>query len=409
MSWFKGKKIVVGITGGIAAYKAAGVVSQLAKREAEVQVIMTTAAQQFITPLTFETLTHRPVLTDLWSVPLAHVELARSADLLVIVPATFDIVGKVAHGIADDLLTTTISATRAPILFCPAMDSRMFENPIFQENKKKLEGLGYHFLKPEEGRLASGRAGIGRLPAEERILQAVEEILTEGGLLQGFKILITAGPTRERLDPMRCLTNRSSGKMGYALAKTARAMGAKVLLVSGPTQLEPPAGVETIKVESTAEMHEVLLSQAAERDLILMVAAVADWRPKSSSKEKLSKAGKDELTLELEPTPDILKELGARKREGQVLIGFAAETENLVENAKKKLVEKNLDLVIANDVSRPDIGPESEENAVTLIWRDGRVEELPKMEKGALAREILKKIAQRSPPVAPPNRVDENF
>jgi len=322
------------------------------------------------------------------------VELAHSADLFVTVPATLNIIGKVAWGIADDLLTTTIAATRAPVLFCPAMDSQMFENPIFQENKKRLGGLGYHFLKPEEGRLASGRIGLGRLPAEEKILQVIEGILIEGELLQGFKILITAGPTRERFDPMRCITSRSSGKMGYALAEAAQELGAEVTLVSGPTQLEPPVGVETIRVESAAEMRRATLEHYPDKDLVLMVAAVADWRPKSSSAEKLAKAERAELVLELERTPDILKELGERKSEGQVLIGFAAETEDLVENARKKLVEKNLDLVIANDVSRPDIGPEGEENAVTLIWRDGRIAELPKMEKGALAREILKLIGK---------------
>ncbi|MFQ6090167.1 MAG: bifunctional phosphopantothenoylcysteine decarboxylase/phosphopantothenate--cysteine ligase CoaBC, partial [Candidatus Bipolaricaulia bacterium] len=330
--------------------------------------------------------------TDLWSEPLAHVELARGADLFLIIPATFNVVGKIAHGIADDLLTTTIAATRAPVLFCPAMDSQMFENPIFQENLRRLEGLGYHFLKPEEGRLASGRTGIGRLPAEERILQAVEEILAEGGLLQGLQILVTAGPTRERFDPMRCITNRSSGRMGYALAQAALSMGAEVTLISGPTQLEPPAGLEFIKVESAAEMHEAALEHYTNKDLILMVAAVADWRPRASAAGKLAKAGRGRLSLELERTPDILKELGERRSEGQVLVGFAAETEDLVENARKKIEEKNLDLVIANDVSRADIGPEAEDNMVTLIWRDGRIEELPKMEKGALAREILKSI-----------------
>jgi len=353
---------------------------------------MTKAARRFIAPLTFEALTHRPTLTDLWSAPLAHVELAHTADLFLIVPATFDIVGKLISGIADDLLTTTLAATRAPVLLCPAMDSQMFENPIFQENLRRLEGLGYHFLKPEEGRLASGRTGIGRLPAEERILQTVEEILAEGGLLQGLRILVTAGPTRERLDPMRCLTNRSSGRMGYALAREARAMGAEVVLISGPTQLPPPSGVEFIRVETAAEMRRAMLERYADRNLVLMVAAVADWRPKSSSRAKLAKDEREGLILELEPTPDILKELGMQKAEGQLLVGFAAETRDLVKNAKKKLEEKNLDLVIANDVSRADIGPEAEENAVTLVWRDGRVVELPRMEKGRLAREILKLI-----------------
>jgi len=396
----KGRRIIVGITGGIAAYKAAGIVSKLVQRGAEVRVIMTAAARRFITPLTLQTLSRNPVLTDLWSEPLAHIELAREADLFVIVPATLNIVGKVAHGIADDLLTTTISATRAPVLLCPAMDSQMFENPIFQENRRKLEGLGYRFLEPEFGRLASGRTGIGRLPSEEKILRAIEEVLMESDLLRGVKLLVTAGPTRERLDPMRCLTNRSSGKMGYALAGAAREMGAEVTLITGPTQLLPPAGVELIKVESAEEMHKTVLERSPGQDMVIMVAAVADWRPKTSSGEKLAKAkleaetGHVELTLELERTPDILKDLGERKPGGQFLIGFAAETEDLVENARKKLIEKNLDLIIANDISRADIGPEAEENAVIMIWRDGRIEELPKMGKRELAREILKLIAK---------------
>ena len=393
----KGRRIIVGITGGIAAYKAAGLISKLVQRGAEVHVLMTEAAQRFITPLTLQTLSRNPVLTDLWGEPLAHVELAREADLFVIVPATLNIVGKVAHGIADDLLTTTISATRAPVLLCPAMDSQMFANSIFQENKRKLEGLGYRFLEPEVGRLASGRTGIGRLPPEEDILRAIEGILAEGGLgpLRGLRVLVTAGPTRERIDPIRCITSRSSGKMGYALASAAREMGAEVLLISGPTGLEPPVGVELIKVESAEEMREAVLGRAAEQDLIVMAAAVADWRPKSPSTEKLSKAGKRELVLELERTPDILKELGERKSEGQILVGFAAETEGLLERARKKLEEKNLDMIIANDVSRPGIGFEAEENAVTLIWHDGRIEELPRMSKRKLAREIWRRLREK--------------
>ncbi len=400
MAELKGKKIVAGITGGIAAYKAAALVSKLVQRGAEVHVLMTAAAQRFVSPLTFEALTHRRVLTDLWSEPLAHIELAHTADLFVVVPATLNLIGKVASGIADDLLTTTLAATatRAPVLFCPAMDSQMFENPIFQENKRKLERLGYRFLEPEEGRLASGRVGRGRLPSEERILEAIEELLAEAEWrpLEGLRVLVTAGPTRERLDPMRCITNRSSGKMGYALAEVAHRLGAQVTLISGPTQLPPPAGVELTRVESAEEMHQAVLSRAPEQDLIMMVAAVADWRPRAPSPGKLKKLDQDRLLLELERTPDILKELGERKRAGQLLVGFAAETENLVEGARKKLEEKNLDLVIANDVSQPGIGPEADENAVTLIWRDGQVEELPRMEKGALAREIWKRLAGKA-------------
>ena len=391
-----GKKILIGVTGGIAAYKAANVVSKLVQAGAEVRVVMTAAARRFVTPLTFATLSHQPVLTSLWEEPLAHVELARWADLIAVVPATFDIVGKLAAGIADDLLTTVIAATRAPVLLCPAMDSQMFTNPVFQGNRRKLEGLGYRFLEPEEGRLASGRVGVGRLPSEEKIVAAIAEVLEERGLLAGKKVLVTAGPTRERIDPMRCITNRSSGKMGYALAAAAHEMGAQVLLISGPTQLEPPPGVQVLKIESAEELRDAMLEHFPDQDLIIMAAAVADWRPKASAAQKLAKEEHEELTLELERTPDILQELGEKKRPGQFLVGFAAETETerLQERAREKLMAKNLDLIVANDVSRPDSGPEVDVNAVTLLWRDGKVEELPHMQKRELARDILLRIVK---------------
>lgn len=395
MSTLAGKRIVAGICGGIAAYKAASVVSRLAQAGAPVTVIMTRAACQFVTPLTFQSLSHSRVLTDLWDEPLAHVELAYDADLFVLMPATYNIIGKLAHGIADDLLTTTLAATRAPVLVIPAMESQMYTNPVFQENKKKLAELGYRFLEPETGHLASGRQGIGRFPSEEKILNAIEEILAERALLRGHRVLVTAGPTREMLDPMRCITNRSSGKMGYALAEQARNFGAdSVCLITGPTQLEPPAGVECIRVESAEEMRAAVLERSSQFDLVLMAAAVADWRPKKASAHKLKKSARRELTLVLEKTPDILSELGKRKRKDQILVGFAAETEQLLEHAREKLKEKNLDLVVANEITAPGAGPEVETNIVTVLYRDGRSETLPCLPKREVAREILRRLAQ---------------
>ena len=394
-----GRTIVAGICGGIAAYKAAGVVSQLVQRGARVRVVMTRAAPEFVAPLTFEALTHEPVLCDLFrDEPLAHVELAQEADLVVVMPATYDIVGKVASGIADDYLTTLIAATRAPVLFVPAMESRMYENPIFQRNKRSLEEQGYRFLEPERGRLASGRVGIGRFPSEETIIKTIEQLLTERPLLQGTKVLVTAGPTRERIDPMRVITNRSSGKMGYALAEAARDMGASVVLIRGPTQLAPPAGVEAIHVESAEEMLNAVLEQAPKCDWVLMAAAVADWRPKRPLAQKSSKLSTQTLTLELERTPDILQELSAklkRKRKRPLLVGFAAETGDVVRKAKAKLRKKGLDAIVANDISQEGAGPEVDTNIVTLIFKDGRSEKLPKMPKRELAREILKNLARR--------------
>jgi len=396
MNAVSGKTIVVGICGGIAAYKAAGVVSQLVQRGGHVRAVMTRAAREFLAPLTLEALTHNPVLCDLFrDEPLAHVELAHEADLVVVMPATYDVVGKVASGIADDYLTTLIAATRAPVLLIPAMEAQMYENPIFQRNKRSLEELGYRFLEPEVGHLASGRVGIGRFPAEEKILAAIEQILQEGSLLQGLRVLVTAGPTRERLDPMRVITNRSSGKMGYALAEAARGMGAQVLLISGPTQLSPPAGVEVIKVESAEEMRDAVLEHAPKCDWVLMAAAVADWRPKRPLAQKESKLSAQTIALELERTPDILQELKAklkRRQKRPMVVGFAAETGDLLRKAEAKLKKKGLDAIVANDISQEGAGPEGDTNAVTLIYKDGHAEELPLMSKRDLAREILKRL-----------------
>jgi phosphopantothenoylcysteine decarboxylase/phosphopantothenate--cysteine ligase len=393
------RKIIAGICGGIAAYKAAGVVSKLRQAGADVRVVMTQAACEFVTPLTFEALSHGPVLTDLFrDEPLAHVELAHSADLIVVMPATYDIVGKIANGIADDYLTTLIAATRAPVLLVPSMESQMFENPIYQENQRQLEGFGYKFLEPEVGPLASGRVGVGRFPAEEKILEAIERILTERSLLEGRKVLVTAGPTRERIDPMRVITNRSSGKMGYALAEAARDLGAEVLLISGPTQLTPPRGVELIRVESAEEMRAGVLKNALRFDWVIMAAAVADWRPKRPLTRKESKLSAKTLKLELERTPDILGELAEKlkgRRRRPILVGFAAETGDVVRKAKEKLKKKGLDVIVANDIAQEDAGPEVDTNIVTLIFKDDHIEELPKLSKRELAYEILRRLVGR--------------
>lgn len=399
MSVLSGKHIVCGICGGIAAYKAAGVVSGLRQRGADVRVVMTPAARRFVTPLTFEALSHNPVLSDLWrDAPLEHVRLAHRADLVLIMPATFDVVGKIAHGLADDYLTTLVAATSAPVLFVSAMETGMIDNPIYRRNQRLLESHGYRFLDPDEGALASGRAGKGRFPTDDRILGEVEVILTRGALLAGRSVLVTAGPTRERLDPMRVVTNRSSGKMGYALAAAARDLGAeRVTLVSGPTGLPDPPGVTTERVESTAQMRDAVLQAAIDHDVVVMAAAVADWRPKHVSDRKSSKLSDEGLSVELERTPDILRDLHAAleaSAQRPLVVGFAAETDDLLEKARSKLASKGLDLIVANDVSSADVGAESDENAVTLVYPDGRHDALPRQPKRTLAREIMVRLAR---------------
>ena len=399
MSVFSGKTIVCGICGGIAAYKAAGVVSQLRQRGADVHVVMTRAARRFVTPLTFEALSHRPVLSDLWrDAPLEHVRLAHSADLIVLMPATFDVVGKIAHGLADDYLTTLMAATPAPVLVVPAMETGMVSNPIYQRNQRELQSRGYRVLDPEAGALASGRSGQGRFLTEDAILGEIETLLACGTLLAGRSVLVTAGPTRERLDPMRVMTNRSSGKMGYALAAAARDLGAdRVTLVSGPTQLPDPPGIETERVESAVEMRDAVLRHASGHNVVVMAAAVADWQPTHVSDQKSSKLTDERLTIELERTPDILRELQAALETASdrpLVVGFAAETDDLLGKARSKLTSKGLDLIVANDISASDVGAESDDNAVTLVYLDGRDEALPRQPKRALAREIMARIAQ---------------
>lgn len=389
----KGRKIVLGVTGGIAAYKAAELVRELVRAGAEVFVVMTHNAQAFITPLTFQTLSGHRVTTELFSLTeeseIGHISLADQAELLAIAPATANIIGKIAAGIADDILTTIVMAAKAPVLLAPAMNVHMWENPICQENIQKLRSRGFHFIDPEAGELACGYEGKGRLAEIPAIVEEIHSILSPKDL-SGETLLVTAGPTEEPIDPVRFLSNRSSGKMGFAVARAARRRGAQVILVSGPSALPVPSGVKFIPVHTASEMREAVLGSLPGVSMLVMAAAVSDYRPKGTSPEKIKKS-RAELTLPLELNPDILHEAGQRK-EKRLLIGFAAETESLLANARKKLAEKNLDLIVANDVRLPGAGFQVDTNVVKLIDRSGKVEELPLMSKEDLADCVLDRI-----------------
>jgi phosphopantothenoylcysteine decarboxylase/phosphopantothenate--cysteine ligase len=382
--------IVLGVTGGIACYKAVELLRLLLKDRLAVQVVMTRGATEFVTPLTFQTLSGRPVLTDTFNLTqesqIGHINVADSADLFVIAPATANVIAKIAAGMADDLLTTILLATRAPVLLAPAMNIHMYDHPILQENLRKLRRIGYHILEPDEGYLACGYEGRGRLPDPEKIFEAVRALLSKKDL-SGERILVTAGPTREPLDPVRYLSNRSSGKMGYALARAATRRGAEVVLVTGPTALAAPSAARTIAINTAAEMRAAVLSEFPGCTTAIMAAAVADYHPASAADQKIKK-GAMPLHLSLEPNPDILQEIGARKN-GRFLIGFAAETENLVANAGKKLAAKNLDMIVANDVTRPGSGFDGETNIAAILDREGAERSLPLMSKDELAEAIL--------------------
>jgi len=387
---FLERHITLGVGGGIAAYKAAQLVSQLRQRGARVQVILTRAGARFVTPLTFEALSHTPVLQNLFAeAPLDHVRLAHESDLFVVAPATYDLIGKLDCGLADDYLTTTLAATVKPVLLCPAMEEQMFASPLLQKNLRTLTALNYRVLEPATGPLASGRTGRGRLPEVHRILEAMASLLVGDQLLSGKRFLVSAGPTRERIDPMRVLSNRSSGKMGYALADAAARLGAEVTLVSGPTHLSVPGGVKVVRVESAAEMFASVTQLAPHVDVVLMAAAVADWTPKHPDKHKRSKHEKTSLSLELTRTQDILSYLGRHRHGGQILVGFAAETEAIVEKARRKLEAKNVDFIVANDVSQ---AAESDLNAVTLLARNGDEQVFPSQPKRTLAAQLLQAI-----------------
>ncbi|MFH1562914.1 MAG: bifunctional phosphopantothenoylcysteine decarboxylase/phosphopantothenate--cysteine ligase CoaBC [Nitrospirota bacterium] len=393
---FKGKNIVLGITGSIAAYKSAELTSQLVKCGANVTIIMTKSATRFISPLTLATLSKNKVMTDLFEMPASyeveHINLADKVDILLIAPATANIIGKIAAGIADDFLTTFALACPSPMVIAPAMNERMFLNPILAENIKKLKTRGVHFVEPEVGNLACGEKGIGRLAGIAQIMAAVESILKPVTPLKGKKILVTAGGTQEPIDPVRYIGNRSSGKMGYALAGVAKEFGAEVTLISAPTQLEPPTGVQTIFVETASQMRDEVLKAFPIVDIVISAAAVADFSPKEFKPQKIKKTTLP-LVLELDKTPDILAELGQKKQD-KILVGFAAESENLneaslISNAKAKLKEKNLDLIVANDI-KTAFGKDTTQ--VVIITKDGGCEELPLLPKKEVAVRILNKV-----------------
>ena len=390
------KKIILGVCGGIAAYKAIELLRLLTKAGADVHVIMTRAAQEFVTPLTFQTLSSNPVHTELFNLiaerEIGHISLADQADLFVVAPATANIIGKIAVGIADDMLTTTVMATKAPVLFAPAMNVNMFTNPIYQENEQKLRRLGYLFVDPVRGSLACGWEGEGKLASPEAIFEGISAALTEKDLL-ARTILITAGPTREEIDPVRYISNHSSGKMGYALARAARRRGAKVLLISGPTALAAPDGVQVVNVTSASEMHREVMARVGECDVIIKAAAVADYRPVVRNATKIKKKAESAL-IELVKNPDILAELGGIQHR-PFLVGFAAETDTLAENAEKKLREKKLDMIVANDVSQPDAGFNVDTNRALLLFRDGSSSHCGLMSKDQLAGAILDHVAVR--------------
>jgi phosphopantothenoylcysteine decarboxylase/phosphopantothenate--cysteine ligase len=390
----KGKVIILGVTGGIAAYKAVELLRLLTKAGADVHVIMTRSAEEFISKLTFQTLSMNPVSTSLFNLiserEIGHISLADRADLFIIAPATANIVGKLAGGIADDMLTTTVMATKAPVLIAPAMNVNMYQNPLYKESEAKLKRHGYLFVEPAKGMLACGWEGEGKFQEPAVIFEEALVALTPKDLA-GEQLLVTAGPTREELDPIRFLSNYSSGKMGYAIARKARRRGASVTLITGPTCLESPWGVTSVAVESAEEMRTAVLDHLAVSTIIVKAAAVADYRPRLRADEKIKKTDSP-LVLELTKNPDILAELG-RIKAGRLLVGFAAETENLRGNAAKKLAEKNLDMIVANDVSQAGAGFNVDTNIVKLLFKNGQVEELSLMGKEALADVILDRVA----------------
>jgi phosphopantothenoylcysteine decarboxylase/phosphopantothenate--cysteine ligase len=391
-----GKRILLGVTGSIAAYKAVELLRELTRRGAEVRCAMTESATRFVAPLTFQSLSRRPVLTDLYAQDyegqIAHIAAAGGADLFLVAPATAHTLAKFAHGLADDFLTNLFLAATCPVLLAPAMDAEMWRHPATQANVATLRQRGVQFVGPASGELASGLTGPGRLAEPAEIVGAVEALFARARDLAGRSVLVTAGPTYEPLDPVRFVGNRSSGRMGFALAEAAAARGARVLLVTGPTHLAPPPGVECIRVQTTQEMYEAVLARAEGTDAIIKAAAPADYRAAKVAPAKIKK-GREILTLELTPTPDILAEL-ARRKGASVLVGFAAETEELVANAREKLRKKNLDLVVANDVGAKDAGFAAETNRVTLVSGNGEVEALPLLSKQEVAHRILDRVAR---------------
>ena len=385
------KTIVLGITGSIAAYKAADIASKLTRAGASVEVVMTDSATRFVAPLTLRSITGRPVVTDMFELAsefsIEHIALAEVADVVVIAPATANIIAKLSAGIADDMLACTVLATKAPIILAPAMNVNMFENPITQENLSKLKARGFTIVDPACGRLASGKIGLGRLAEVDEIIATINQVLGRSGDIAGKRIVVTAGGTQEPIDPVRHIGNRSSGKMGYAVAEAARDRGAVVLLITAPTSLPQPAGIEVVRVRTAAGMKEAVAEAVAQADVLIMAAAVADYQPQSVAEAKIKKDSPS-LTLELIRTPDILAEV----KGNFIRVGFAAESEDIVANAKQKLEKKQLDIIVANDITDADSGFGADTNKVTLISRDGKVETLPLLSKRELADKILDRV-----------------
>jgi phosphopantothenoylcysteine decarboxylase/phosphopantothenate--cysteine ligase len=397
-------RIALGVSGGIAAYKAAEVLRLLQDRGLQVQVVMTRAAQEFVRPLTFAALSGEKVITEMFAreggepnveSAIEHIAVAERIDALLVVPATADILAKLANGIADDFLSTLFLATTAPVIVAPAMNVNMWSNAATQANLVKLRSRGVHVVEPDSGYLACGMVGPGRLAANEAIVSETLRVLGVSTDFEGQTVLITAGPTREAIDPVRYISNRSSGKMGYALTEAALRRGARVVLITGPTSIKPPNGAQVVRVESAAEMHEAVMAHATEANIIIKAAAVADYRPAAPSVQKIKRHDflrdtGEGIHIEVEPTPDIAAALGTRKHD-QIVVGFAAETQNVLENARKKLVAKGLDAIVANDVSQPGIGMDSDRNAVTIITAT-EVEDVPECSKFDVAQKILDAI-----------------
>lgn len=393
----KDKTVVIGVSGGIAVYKTLDVVSRLRKLGVNVNVIMTKSATEFVTPLSFQSLSQNYVVCDMFEDPktwdVEHISLAKRADVFLIAPATANVIGKIANGIADDMLTTTVMATKAKVLIAPAMNTNMYENPILQRNINTLKELGYNFVEPESGRLACGDTGKGKLASPETIVDEVVKLLSKEQDLKGKSIIVTAGPTVESIDPMRYITNRSTGKMGYSIAKEAIERGADVTLITGPTNLTPPQNLKKlVKIESAKDMYEAVLANLDENDVVIKSAAVADYKPKNYSNKKIKKSD-DDLVIELDRNKDIAQEIGKIKN-NKILVGFAAETNDLIENASLKIKKKNLDFIVANDLTKEGAGFGVDTNIVKIIDKEGNITEYPKMKKEEVANIILDKIKE---------------
>lgn len=387
----RGKTVVLGVTGSIAAYKMANVASMLVKRGCEVHVVMTKNATHFINPIAFESLTNTKCLVETFDrnfqFHVAHVSLTDKADVMLIAPASANVIGKIAGGIADDMLTTTVMACQKPVIIAPAMNTKMYENPILQDNLDKLRRFGYEIIEPASGHLACGTSGAGKMPSEEVLVSYIERCISKEKDLKGKKVLVTAGPTVESIDPVRYISNHSSGRMGYAIAKAAMLRGAEVTLVSGPTSLEPPMFVNTVNIRSAADMYEAVMERRDEQDIIIKAAAVADYTPAEVSNEKVKKKD-DEMRIPLTRTKDILKALGENRKDGQFLCGFSMETQNMLENSRAKLKKKNIDMIVANNLKEEGAGFKTDTNVVTLITEKEELP-LPLMSKDEVADHLL--------------------